>query len=80
MALVEQIRLDEPTTPAKNPRPPRLWMPKRVLFTPLALEEPWGQQIYGRVRELGLPVEELRSNRLAGLRGADERATYSNPK
>ena len=55
-------------------------MPKRVLFTPDALEEPFGQQIYERVSDLNLPVEVLKSNRLTGLRGADERETYRNAK
>ena len=59
---------------------PRLWLPKRVLFTPDALEEPFGQQIYERVSNLNLPVEVLKSNRLTGLRGADERETYRNAK
>ena len=64
----------------KEARAARLWMPRRVLFTPDALREPWGQQIRARVTALGLPVEELASNRLAGLRGADERATYKLAK
>ena len=58
----------------------RLWMPKRVLFTPAALEEPWGQQILARVKALDLPVEELSQNRLIGLRGEDDRATYDIAK
>jgi spore photoproduct lyase len=58
----------------------RLWMPQRVLFTPAALEEPWGQQILTRVQALNLPVEELPQNRLSGLRGEDERATYNIAK
>jgi len=61
-------------------REPRLWMPQQVLFTPAALAEPWGQQILSRVQTLGLPVEELPRNRLTGLRGEDERATYSIAK
>ncbi len=61
-------------------RSTRLWMPKRVLFTPAALEEPWGQQILERVSALDLPVEELPQNRLTGLRGEDERATYDIAK
>jgi spore photoproduct lyase len=52
-------------------------MPERVLFTPAALEEPWGQQILSRVQALNLPIEELPRNRLTGLRGADERETYN---
>lgn len=55
-------------------------MPKRVLFMPAALAEPWGQQIYARVRALDLPIEELKSNRIVGLRGASERETYALAK
>ncbi|WP_216637164.1 spore photoproduct lyase family protein [Pontibacter akesuensis] len=55
-------------------------MPKQVLFTPAALEEPWGQQMYERVRALGLPVQEQKSNRITGLRGEDERETYRKAK
>ncbi|MBD2752659.1 radical SAM protein [Spirosoma sp. BT704] len=57
-----------------------MWLPKRVLFTPDALEEPFGQQIYERISQLHLPIEVLKSNRLTGLRGADERETYRNAK
>jgi spore photoproduct lyase len=55
-------------------------MPRRVVFTPNALAEPWGRQIYARVQALGLPIEELSSNRLTGLRGTDERGTYNLAK
>jgi spore photoproduct lyase len=55
-------------------------MPERVLFTPAALEEAWGQQILSRVQSLNLPVEELPRNRLTGLRGEDERETYNKSK
>lgn len=58
----------------------RLWLPKRVLFTPDALEEPFGQQIHERISQLHLPIEVMKSNRLTGLRGADERETYRNAK
>ncbi|RAJ92524.1 spore photoproduct lyase [Larkinella arboricola] len=54
----------------------RLWLPKRVLFTPDALQEPFGQQIYERVSALDLPIEILKNNRLTGLRGKDDRETY----
>ncbi len=54
----------------------KLWRPRRVVFTPAALAEAHGQRILARVRDLGLPVEETKSNRLAGLRGEDERETY----
>ncbi|MBD1920991.1 radical SAM protein [Microcoleus sp. FACHB-831] len=55
-------------------------MPERVVFTPAALDEPWGQQILARVRSLNLPVEELSRNRLSGLRGETERETYDISK
>lgn len=58
----------------------RLWMPERVLFTPAALSHSWGQQILSRVQSLDLPIEELPQNRLNGLRGEDERATYNKSK
>ncbi len=70
--------LDNPSLTAT--RKPRLWMPERVLFTPAALEEPWGQQILARVQALDLPIEELPRNRLTGLRGEDERDTYNIAK
>jgi spore photoproduct lyase len=55
-------------------------MPERVLFTPAALQEAWGQQILSRVQSLNLPIEELPRNRLTGLRGEDERETYNKSK
>lgn len=55
-------------------------MPERVLFTPAALDEPYGQKILARVQDLDLPVEELPRNRLTGLRGEDERDTYNISK
>ena len=58
----------------------KLWMPKQVLITPAAMEEPWGRQIYERVKVLGLPVQKLKHNRITGLRGEDERETYRNAK
>ncbi len=62
-------------TPVLQARPARLWMPERAIFTPAALEASWGQQIYNRVKSLGVPVEELPRNRLTGLRGGSERET-----
>ncbi len=71
---------DSASTEQTQTRQPRLWMPERVLFTPAALDEPWGQQILARVRSLNLPVEELPRNRLIGLRGETERDTYNTAK
>lgn len=58
----------------------RRWMPDQVVFTPAALAEPWGRQIAKRVADLKLPITELHTNRLTGLRGSDERATYRTAK
>ncbi|MBC8082613.1 MAG: radical SAM protein, partial [Hymenobacter sp.] len=55
-------------------------MPQRVVFTPDALDEEFGQQILARVAAQGLEVELLKSNRLTGLRGDDARATYRTAK
>ncbi len=57
-------------------KPHKLWMPKRVLFTADALDEPFGQKIYERVNQYNLPAEILKNNRLTGLRGETERETY----
>jgi len=61
-------------------KPAKLWMPKRVLFTPDALDQPFGQQILERVSQYNLPVEVLKNNRLTGLRGETERETYKLAK
>ncbi len=57
-------------------KPFKLWMPKRVVFTPDAFAEPYGQKIYERVKGLNLNVEVAKNNRITGLRGEDERETY----
>ena len=76
---MSNTRVDKPKL-ASQAHEPRLWMPERVLFTPAALEEVWGQQILSRVQSFNLPVEELPRNRLTGLRGEDERETYNKSK
>ncbi len=58
----------------------KLWMPKRVLFTPEALEEPFGKQILERINRYNLPVEIMKNNRLNGLRGATPKETYKIAK
>lgn len=68
-----------PTTNAATPpllKSPKLWMPKRVVFTADALNEPFGQAMYERMSALDLPIEIAKNNRITGLRGADERETY----
>jgi len=55
---------------------PKRWIPKRVLLTRAALAWPLARTIAERASALGSDVLELRADRLEGLRGADERATY----
>ncbi|MGB3587245.1 MAG: spore photoproduct lyase family protein [Tunicatimonas sp.] len=75
------MTLDIPTIDKKvDTRSPRLWMPKRVVFTPKALDEPYGQQLYQRLENLDLPIEKLKSNRITGVRGENERQTYATAK
>lgn len=80
--FTEAIRqkASETTGAALFDKPAKGWLPRQVLFTPEAFDEPYGQEIYERVKSLNLPVEILKSNRLAGLRGATERETYKLAK
>lgn len=58
----------------------RLWTPERIVFTPAALDEEHGQRILKQVQALGLEVEKLKSNRVTGVRGENERQTYNRAK
>jgi len=71
---------DTVSVPTQGNQSPRLWLPEQVLFTPSALEEPWGQQILSRVQALNLPVEVLPRDRVTGIRGDDIRETYAIAK
>lgn len=66
----------EVTGPERSEKTLKAWMPKRVLFTPDALEEDYGQEVFNRINAHNIPVEILKSNRLTNLRGKDERETY----
>lgn len=78
--VVQNVTTDNKLMALEPMHKARLWMPERVMFTPAALQEPWGQQILARMQSLNLPIEELPRNRLTGLRGADDRATYDIAK
>jgi spore photoproduct lyase len=59
----------------------RLWTPRHVVVTRSAAERPHTAEILRRVEAAGIDdVEFLRGDRIAGLRGADERATYARAK
>ena len=45
----------------------RLWVPKRLLVTPSALDWPYGAAVADRVAALGAEVVRLKSDRLTGL-------------
>lgn len=70
MEVVEAVGLERSEKEFKP------WMPKRVMFTPDALEEEYGQEILERIKSEGIPVEILKANRLTNLKGKDERETY----
>jgi spore photoproduct lyase len=59
---------------------PKLWRPRRVLVTPAALEWEHGHAIVERAASLGSEIVELKSNRLTGLAGDNERQSYVNAK
>lgn len=52
----------------------KLWLPKRVVVTQDAYEEPFTQKILDRIEKFNLPVEVLK--RVTGLKGADAKETY----
>lgn len=58
----------------------RVWKPKQAIFTPAALEMPYGQEILRRVEEFDIEIVRAKTNRITGLRGEDERATYRTAK
>ena len=76
----QQILTKDPSPAAHKSFKKPLWKPKQVLFTPAALEEEWGQQIYERIQRLGIPSKKLKNNRVTGLRGETERETYARAK
>ncbi len=75
VATRDLATLAPPARPAR-----RRWTPKRVVVTPAALDHPHGRRMVARIEAQGLEVERLRSNRLVGVRGANERETYARAK
>ena len=59
----------------------RRWLPKRVLITAPAAEQPHTAEIMRRCEAAGVTgIEILPGNRLVGLTGANERETYARAK
>ena len=68
-------------TASLAPARSRLWTPRHVVVTRSAAERPHTAEILRRVAAAGVDdVEFLRGDRITGLRGADERATYARAK
>jgi len=64
-----------------RPTPHRLWLPKRVLVTAAAAEQPHTAEILRRCEAAGVPdVQLLPGNRLTGLTRGSERETYAYAK
>jgi spore photoproduct lyase len=70
------MQIHEITGLGKSEKLFKPWLPKKVRFTPDALEEFYGQELYENIQSSGLPIEVLKSNRITGLRGENERETY----
>ena len=76
---IAPVRTDHP--PHRQPdRGPKLWVPKRVVVTPAALDFPHGRAMVDRAAALGAEVHQLKSNRLTGLSDADKRHEYVRAK
>jgi spore photoproduct lyase len=76
---IAPVRTDHP--PHRQPdRGPKIWIPKRVVVTPAALEWPHGRAMVERAAALGAEVIPLKSNRLTGLSDADKRHEYVRAK
>ncbi|WBQ07936.1 spore photoproduct lyase family protein [Kribbella sp. CA-293567] len=66
---------------AARTRRPKLWTPKHVLVTRSAAERPHTREVLARVEAAGVTdVTFLRSDRISGLSGGDERAVYARAK
>jgi spore photoproduct lyase len=71
----------QPDFEAYTPTATRRWLPKRVLITAPAAEQPHTAEIIRRCEAAGVTdIQTLPSNRLTGLVGANERETYARAK
>ncbi|MBM2614586.1 radical SAM protein [Actinoplanes sp. LDG1-06] len=76
----EQVWTHDLSGVAPPPRPGRRWTPKRVVATPPAYDHPHGRRIMALVEAQGIEVERLKSARLTGVRGENDRQTYARAK
>jgi len=80
LTVLEQINEEAKVLETTDSKGYKAWMPKRVVFTPDAMDELYGRQIFERAQELNLNIELLKNNRITGLRGATDRETYKIAK
>ncbi len=80
LSVLEHIDQEAKVIQGEDVKVFKPWMPKRVVFTADAIEQPYGQRIFERVTRLGLQPEVLKNNRITGLRGETERETYKIAK
>jgi spore photoproduct lyase len=60
LTVLEQIDEEAKVLETTNRKGFKAWMPKRVVFTPDAMDEPYGRQIFERAHELNLNIELLK--------------------
>lgn len=70
-----------PVTAPDIPTATRLWVPRHVMVTRSAAEHPHTAEILRRCEAAGVDdIQMLTGDRITGLRGADERETYTRAK
>jgi spore photoproduct lyase len=81
------LQLDRPVRPVASslpvhaPSATKVWLPKRVLVTRSAAEQPHTAEILRRAEAVGVPeIEVLRSDRLTGFSTGSEREVYARAK
>jgi spore photoproduct lyase len=79
--MVTDTNLALAPPPAAALKPSRLWLPKRVLITRAAAEQPHTAEIVRRCQAANVSdIEFLSGDRLPGLSGDNERETYARAK
>ncbi|MEV8379253.1 spore photoproduct lyase family protein [Kribbella sp. NPDC056861] len=67
--------------PVVSSRRPKLWIPRHILVTRSAAEHPHTREVLARAERAGVTdITILRSDRISGLSGGDERTAYNRAK
>ena len=78
--LSNREALDPSRSDGFSPTPRPRFLPREVLVTRDAAEEPFTEEIVQRMRRWDVPITYLRSNRLMGLKDDDPRREYARAK